>query len=132
MSFTQYCSSKIFQYIENGFTTDKNLNKNDLAILLFKKNSRKTRIQEGYVMLNDWMDFLFPLNKVGLLIANSFLDSVNISGFSPVIDSSFTGIQGPGPSSVSDSVSQDSSHSPQPKNNSHLVAVAVSFENVLL
>ena len=62
MSFTQYCSGEIFQYIENGFTTDKNLNKNDLAISLFKKNSRKTRIQEGYVTVGPMGPDFHPFN----------------------------------------------------------------------
>ena len=58
MSFTQYCSGEIFRYIENGFTTNKNLNKNDLAISLFRKNSRKTRIQEGYAMFSELEDLM--------------------------------------------------------------------------
>ena len=35
-----------------------NLNKNDLAISLFRKNSRKTRIQEGYAMFSELEDLM--------------------------------------------------------------------------
>lgn len=52
MSFTQYCNGEIFRHIENGFRTDKNLGNSDPAILLFRKEIRKTRIQDGYSMFS--------------------------------------------------------------------------------
>ena len=55
-----------------------------------------------------------------------------MSGSSPVIGPSFTGVREPGPSSVSCLVSGDDSHSLQVENNSRLVAVVTSFDNALL
>jgi hypothetical protein len=52
LSFTQYCSGEIFRHIENGFRTDGDLKKNDPAILLFREDARKTRIEEGYQMFS--------------------------------------------------------------------------------
>lgn len=52
VSFTQYCCGEIFRYIENGFRTDKRLEKEDSAILLFRKEVRKTRVQNGYEMFS--------------------------------------------------------------------------------
>ena len=65
-------------------------------------------------------------------MANSLLDSVAISGSSPVIGPSFTGVREPGPSSVSCSVSGDDSRSLQVENNSRPVAVVTLFDNALL
>lgn len=56
MSFTQYCPGEIFRHIENGFRTDGNLEVHDPAILLFRKNCRKTRIEDGYKMFSKLMD----------------------------------------------------------------------------
>jgi hypothetical protein len=59
MSFTQYCPGEIFRYVENGFRTDRDMAKRDPAILAFRKNARKTRIEEGYAMfsgINDLME----------------------------------------------------------------------------
>jgi hypothetical protein len=58
MSFTQYCAGEIFRHIENGFRTDKNLEENDPAILLFRKEVRKTRIQDGYAMFSKIEDLM--------------------------------------------------------------------------
>jgi len=58
MSFTQYCSGEIFRHIENGFTTDRKLEENDPAILLFRKNARKTRIEEGHEMFSKIEDLM--------------------------------------------------------------------------
>lgn len=58
MSFTQYCSGEIFRYIENGFRTDGNLEREDPAILLFRKESRKERLQEGYLMFSTMADLI--------------------------------------------------------------------------
>lgn len=58
MSFTQYCSGEVFRHVENGFQTDKNLEINDPAILLFRKNARKTRVEEGYEMFSKMGDLL--------------------------------------------------------------------------
>jgi hypothetical protein len=58
MSFTQYCSGEIFRFIENGFRTDADLEKQDPAILAFRKNERKTRIQEGYAMFSNINDLM--------------------------------------------------------------------------
>jgi hypothetical protein len=52
MSFTQYCPGEIFRHIENGFRTDGNLERNDHAILLFRKDARKSRIDESYEMFS--------------------------------------------------------------------------------
>ena len=52
MSFTQYCSGEIFRHIENGFRTDKLLGIQDPAILAFRLNARKKRIDEGYKMFS--------------------------------------------------------------------------------
>ena len=82
--------------------------------------------------MNDAISFLFPSNGVGLLIANSFFDSVAISISCPVIGSSFAGVWGPGPSSVSGSVSGDGSQSLQVENDSRPAAVVVSFDDMLL
>ena len=49
MSFTQYCSGKIFCYIENDFRTDKVVEEEDPAFLLLRKDARKKRLQEGYL-----------------------------------------------------------------------------------
>ena len=82
--------------------------------------------------MNDAIDFLFPSNGVGLLIANSFFDSVAISVSCPVIGPSFTGIWGPGPSLVSGSVLGDGSRSLQVENDNRPAAVVASFNDVLL
>ena len=82
--------------------------------------------------MNDAISFLFPSNGVSLLIANSFFDSVVISVSCPVMGSSFTGIWGLGPSSVSGSVSGDSSRSLQVENDGRSAAVVVSFDDMLL
>ena len=58
MSFTQYCSGEIFRYIENGFRTDKQMEKDDPAILLFRKEVRKTRIEDGYKMFSRMEDLI--------------------------------------------------------------------------
>jgi hypothetical protein len=58
MSFTQYCSGEIFRHIENGFRTDRNLEKNDPAILAFRKQERKHRIKEGYAMFSKLEDLM--------------------------------------------------------------------------
>lgn len=58
MSFTQYCSGEIFRHIENGFRTDRSLRENDPAILLFRKEIRKTRIQDGYMMFSKLDDLI--------------------------------------------------------------------------
>ena len=58
MSFTQYCSGEIFRYIENGFRKDKFLEEEDLAFLLLRKDARKKRIQEGYLMLSTIADLI--------------------------------------------------------------------------
>lgn len=58
MSFTQYCPGEIFRHIENGFRTDRDLEENDPAILLFRKNLRKTRIEEGYKMFSKIEDLI--------------------------------------------------------------------------
>lgn len=58
MSFTQYCPGEIFRHIENGFRTDKTLEKTDPAILLFRKEIRKTRIKEGRQMFSTVKDLL--------------------------------------------------------------------------
>ena len=75
---------------------------------------------------------MFPSNGVGLLIAISFFDSVVIFVSCPVIGSSSTGIWGLGPSSVSGSVSGDSSRSLQVENDSRPAAVVALFDDVLL
>lgn len=58
MSFTQYCSGEIFRYIENGFATDKSLEKNDPAILLYRKLARKNRMKECYEMFSKVDDLM--------------------------------------------------------------------------
>jgi hypothetical protein len=58
MSFTQYCPGEIFRHIENGFTTDRRLNITDPAILLFRKDARKSRIEEGFRMFSTIEDLM--------------------------------------------------------------------------
>ena len=58
MSFTQYCCGEIFRYIENGFRTDKQMEKDDPAILLFRKQVRKNRIQDGCEMFSKIEDLM--------------------------------------------------------------------------
>jgi hypothetical protein len=58
MSFTQYCSGELFRYIENGFRTDTNLQKDDPAIYLFRLEARKTRVQEGYSMFSTMAELI--------------------------------------------------------------------------
>ena len=58
MSFTQYCPGEIFRYIENGFRTDGKLEIEDPAIFLFRKNDRRKRLQEGYLMFSTVSDLI--------------------------------------------------------------------------
>jgi hypothetical protein len=58
MSFTQYCPGEIFRHIENGFRTDRNLEKTDPAIMAFRKQERKRRIKEGYAMFSKIEDLM--------------------------------------------------------------------------
>ena len=58
MSFTQYCCGEIFRYIENGFRTDKQMEKDDPAILLFRKQVKKNRIQDGCEMFSKIEDLM--------------------------------------------------------------------------
>ena len=58
MSFTQYCSGEIFRYIENGFRTDRMIEEEDPAIFLFRKDRRKKRLQEGYLMFSTIADLI--------------------------------------------------------------------------
>lgn len=58
MSFTQYCSGEIFRHIENGFTTDRRLGESDPAILLFRKEVRRTRAEEGLQMFSTVEDLM--------------------------------------------------------------------------
>lgn len=58
MSFTQYCPGEIFRYIENGFTTDRSLEVSDPAIMLFRKTTRKNRVEEGYRMFSTMKDLI--------------------------------------------------------------------------
>jgi hypothetical protein len=57
MSFTQYCSGEIFRHIENGFTTDRRLGESDPAIMLFRKEVRRTRA-EGLQMFSTVEDLM--------------------------------------------------------------------------
>ena len=58
MSFTQYCSGEIFRHIENGFTTDRRLRESDSAILLFRKEVRRTRAEKGLWMFSMMKDIM--------------------------------------------------------------------------
>lgn len=63
MSFTQYCGGEIFRHIENGFRTDKDLKKKDPAILLYRKEIRKRRIEDGYNMFSKIEDLMQSWGK---------------------------------------------------------------------
>jgi hypothetical protein len=66
MSFTQYCSGEIFRHIENGFRTDKNLEKQDPAILAFRKNARINRIKEGFAMFSNMNNLMKSNGERGI------------------------------------------------------------------
>ena len=58
MSFTQYCPGEIFRYIENDFRTDKVVEEEDPTFLLLRKDARKKRLQEGYLMFSTIADLI--------------------------------------------------------------------------
>lgn len=66
MSFTQYCSGEIFRHIENGFRTDKDMEEKDPAILLYRKEIRKSRMEVGYKMFSNIEDLMKDRGSKGL------------------------------------------------------------------
>jgi hypothetical protein len=58
LSFTQYCPGEIFQFIENGFKTDRMLKLENPNLFSARAKARETRIEEGYAMFSKMQDLM--------------------------------------------------------------------------
>jgi hypothetical protein len=58
LSFTQYYLGEIFQFIENGFKTDRMLKLENPDLFSVRAKARGTRIKEGYAMFSKMQDLM--------------------------------------------------------------------------